>query len=701
MAEAEAEDFDVHDPSYNACYVFRSPGADDDIDHDRPRKKRKTLKPDDDLTTPSWPRLCNGEESQDLVAARCAAFGRFWSKINPKLQEIVDEVDENALNGIDHYIETPDASSEKLRTAIVVSGADTKALKKFFVQRGEARLKTIHCELQSIQATNLQTALKSLIRDAIVSHGGVQVYNAHVAAHKRLLPMPFDLELLQMYMAKHKLTDVVVSMPDAETFDLNVLSEMIVTLASWKDRVSFAVVLSLATTVNLFESRVSESTMRLLDTEVFSLASSKDKFFKLFSAAQLGGIDQDLTLRPMLGSSVVNSLYEMSQDQSITTQGFVQAIKYTYLTHFFANSLSALLADLDDDTDCSSLCEAIRNTKSFQQHCTAILDNEIPSADAATVKSMLESDSVLLQYTRTQMRQSFETLRNDAASLQILASAWHQVDPSQSLFQHHQRLLQDYQHGTLAESDDLALLRAKVQALSLSATQALLTKLGRVSPNLIASHQPNQVDALLDLIRSPPAQPDPGQLFPAEALVITRTQLSTAFLPRPRFAITRALASPSDYLSCSCCSSTSDTRGIEPTSILYRLLDEAGREINVMDLWTTFRDCVLGTGHDGLPAARSDGKKKGSKANGTGKEADAAAITPSKSRSKVTAKKPTTNGTADIEADNDAETAARKVLTQFYTALAELKYLGLIKSTSDRRLNKGVEVLSKVAWQGL
>lgn len=67
------------------------------------------------------------------------------------------------------------------------------------------------------------------------------------------------------------------------------------------------------------------------------------------------------------------------------------------------------------------------------------------------------------------------------------------------------------------------------------------------------------------------------------------------FTPKPRGAIERALASPHDYLDCSCCApdiATGDENTLaasQPsTAILYQLYLESGALINVTDLRTAF-----------------------------------------------------------------------------------------------------------------
>jgi origin recognition complex subunit 3 len=115
------------------------------------------------------------------------------------------------------------------------------------------------------------------------------------------------------------------------------------------------------------------------------------------------------------------------------------------------------------------------------------------------------------------------------------------------------------------------------------------------------------------------------------------------FTPRPRHAIERTLAAPHDYLDCDCCGPGKDDgdeqtlSATQPaTAVLYQLYLESGGLINASDLWQAFQ-AVMGD-----------------------------------------------------ERTDEQNTAL------FQRALAELKYLGLVKNTRKR-----VDHVAKVAWKGL
>ncbi|KAI1006129.1 hypothetical protein K3495_g2092 [Podosphaera aphanis] len=114
--------------------------------------------------------------------------------------------------------------------------------------------------------------------------------------------------------------------------------------------------------------------------------------------------------------------------------------------------------------------------------------------------------------------------------------------------------------------------------------------------------------------------------------------LREVFTPRPRAALERALASPSDYL---CSISTDKLSAKQPvTATLYQMYLESGSLINVFDLWSAFSNALK---------------------------------------------------SADQVAFNE-----RDALVLFYRALADLKMIGLVKQSKRK-----IDHLSKLAWKGL
>ncbi|KAI4182121.1 MAG: hypothetical protein L6R41_006184 [Letrouitia leprolyta] len=137
----------------------------------------------------------------------------------------------------------------------------------------------------------------------------------------------------------------------------------------------------------------------------------------------------------------------------------------------------------------------------------------------------------------------------------------------------------------------------------------------------------------------------PKDLFLHEILIYDlKSPQREVFAPKPRHALERALSSPRDYLGCSCCKGVQHgLSGTHPaTSVLYQLYLESGALINIADLWSAFYTII---------------------------------------------------GPEDTE-DKDAE--QQTALALFFRGLAELRYMGIIKSSKRKP-----DHLAKMLWNGL
>jgi origin recognition complex subunit 3 len=707
MAEEE-DDYDSNDFSYQACYVYKLADAPDHEIDIRPRKKRKTVPESVTIEKPkstdTWPKLCRGGESELSAQLRQDAYLQHWHAALERIAPVaVEDVDDPTIQKIQDFFQAEETSDEVLRTAIIVSGPNKGAFGHCMESLRDDDLQDLVVQLRASQSPSLQAALKALIRNTIEAHASLEAYDSFVATHKRRIPMNFDLALLQEYVEEHDIPRIVVAMSDAETFDLSVFSEIVTNLLSWKGRLPIVLVLGLATTAHLFESRLSKATMRRLDTEVFTLSSDRDVFFDIVRAVQSPDTDtmSNVGLSLLLGPSIVGSLASLAGDQSTTLASFEKAIKYAYMTHFFSNPLATLLSERSHHPGQhdQALCEAIRNSPSFQAYCTAILDGTIPEWGANDVRQMLSSDTTLLDFVHDSLPTTFDSILLTNTLLLAASHLAALLSPTSSAISLYHDLMTCQLRNEILESDAYDIIKTQLPSVSTSTFTSITSKLSAPFP-LESTTSPTALLAYVTMTLPDLSSRESPRLLSEALLATSRGPLVSAFNPKPRFAIERALASPADYLGCECCTSMRTT---EPAAVLYRLLGEAGREINVMDLWMTFRDRLL----DGTSGVNAKGKAtKGKAKEKTPAKPKAGANRKGKGKEQQISDDDTVveASTEDKPRDTDTEAAPepeRVALAHFHTALAEFRYLGLVKSTSDRRLNKGVEVISRTTWHGL
>lgn len=382
--------------AHQVCFVYK-PFSIDDLDDEKPAKKRQKTKPSA-LDEPSlFPLLNDGAEPADFAQSRHDAFRETWARKQSRIEKIVSSADEAAWEDIESFVKAPrNTTSGRLRTGLVVSGPDGGAQIRLFERWKVSEKKQedrITIQLGASQCTNLQITLKNIIKNTITSQAGQDGYQAFVSQHKPLIPMSFDLELLQTFVERNAVPNIVISVLDVETFDMAVLSDLLLTLSSWSQSIPFTVLLGIATTVELFESRLPKSVIEVLDAKVFHLPSSEDVLNQILDDIQL-----DTDQNHVFGPTSIAALKEMTQGQGVTIDSFTSAIKYAFMSNFFANSLSVLLGDTESLRADKSLCEAIRNTSSFREHCEDLLDQDKPDAKAVT--QLLDDDRHLFELSR-------------------------------------------------------------------------------------------------------------------------------------------------------------------------------------------------------------------------------------------------------------------------------------------------------------
>ncbi len=531
--------------------------------------------------------------------------------------------------------------------------------------------------LQPTYCHNLQSALKTIIKASLAGHGGEKVYADFLAEQKALIPMNFDLELLQRYLQRENVDRVLISIMDVETFDTPILSELISTFHSWSDRIPFLLLVGVSTTTELFETRFSRSSISLLDAHVLetNIPTGGDPLFHLYEKIQL---DRDTEV--FLGSSVVNVLADLADDQATTPDSLTRTMKYAYMSHFFANPSSALSSRSNKIPWDPALYKAIRTLPSFKHHCEMLAKGDKSARQKA--RSLLSSDKDLQTEAKDAVQSGQAFMSSCLNAISTLRYFYHKI---LNLDKYTSWESQSHLLASLPNLAQSTLFKAIEEAIRFRPSPPTLPDLldniaGGLSDFQEYCSSENtdpdvqDVPALLRLylthrttppILSPLAPGvSPFRQFLAETYIISsKSPLSQTIHPRARFCIERALTSPADYLDCTCCNTENGADGainkanLPPSSLLLLMLNEAGMVINVRDLWDAFQE------------------------------------TWSRRRDEEPADDEADQGSGDAENENE-----RQTLALFYRSLAELRYLGLIKQSKRK---PGVECIQKTMWMGL
>ena len=563
--------------------------------------------------------------------------------------------------------------------------------------------------LEATQATSLPTALKTIIRNAITQRDGIDFYQSFISDNKRLLPIVYDLELLQTYLDSFESRNIVISIANVETFGTTILCELIQMLSGWSDRIPFVLILGIATTIELFEIRLSRSILRLLDAQTFELTDRTISYHDLFTAAQ--GRDYRGLI---FGRGVCKLLYDRSEDQDATVKNFVDGIRYCYMSHFFGNSVAVLLDEKLPLTaqEIPYLAEAIRNLDSFRD-----LAEDLLESDPDTLRELVDDDKAMMAKARELMTEGQSTwsqhLQAVSALLQLISllgdslialssfdlkvecmSGYSTLDVTlqADIFDAAKRLNSAELAATLTSMRQQTTSNTTLNSL-LELTLDNLESITSDHPDHVLTPQPTTTSTT-------PRKPTPRQQYTTllttfltrlqshfeshiinpstlplhEILVFDiRSPLSTTFTPRPRFALERALGRPGDYLGCACCA-TAKTKEVTidhltpPTSVLWNLWCEAGAIVNIRDLWEAFGAVLL------------SGQKDDEEVDGADEEIEQVGD----------------DGNEKERNDASAKMTDKLALALFYRGLAELRYFGFVKGTK-----KKADCLAKGAWRGL
>ena len=383
-------------------------------------------------------------------------------------------------------------------------------------------------------------------------------------------------------------------------------------------------------------------------------------------------------------------LLQRARDHVQSPKAFIQAVKYAYMSHFFANPLSLLLLQGREIANKKDVCEAIRHLPSFQ----LLAESRLQDGDADWVQIALEDNDFLLDEAMNSVNEGQQAMNKMFLAVEALENVRHLI-PSLSSVTNSEMVLNTLSgqllNGTFCrefllaikrmpsnvlsnildaswpvlveDEDSFQPFREELQALTkktASNAKPLRTEFDEHNEKLTTtvvghkvglSKQQSRlskedanysafVTRLIEHMQHYFSQVfmNPQDLFMHEVFIYDlKSSIRDTLMPKPRFAIERALSAPSDYLP-------GDEEEVmtmpPPTALLYSLFLETGALANVYDLWSAFYTKIGGE---------------------DGKECD-----------------------------------ERQALALFYRSLAELRAFGMLKQSRRK-----TDHVAKMAWKGL
>ena len=548
--------------------------------------------------------------------------------------------------------------------------------------------------LSANSGAHLKALLKVIIQRATSRNDSIdEDEDEQIPQKKGPKLLNYDLQILSDYVKDRQLRQVILAIQDTEAFGSDLLSELIEVLGCWQDRIPFVFLLNIATSIDILQQRLSQSAAKCLQGRLFDVAPSAEVVEHVFEAIT----NPNASL--WIGPTLMDFALERQNDYVQSIHGFVDAMRYAYMSCYYANALSIFLdrmikyEDVPDDH-----FEALRNVPSFHSFCRQLLENN----EGTRLRDLLDSDEILYGLVKLKTQQGREALADMAAVIDVISE------------------LQRYLQNTLVTPKSKLYVQAMsnklggsttVRSLLLSARKASSNKAIEIMDAVINVRLPDDIRErarrlMVELSEMMKVQANSNQPLRSEddlknstlrtTVVAQKVELSKqksylskedaaytavlrrftelleeffndklinpkellfneiflydfksphreVFTPKSRHAIERALAAPHDYLDCDCCTPGQNDRdemtlaASQPvTAVLYQLYLESGSLINASDLRQAFL-AVMGD-----------------------------------------------------------ERSEEQNMALFQRALAELRYLGLVKSTRKR-----VDHVAKVAWRGL
>ncbi|KAK0656122.1 origin recognition complex subunit 3 N-terminus-domain-containing protein [Cercophora newfieldiana] len=398
--------------------------AEHDQDHDH----------DQDPALP-FPPLLSSRESPACTSLRASLFAEAWPALESRIEDVLRGANRSTLEAVHGFL--LEASSDgqgcerggtdkKIPAGFIITGPNIAGQELLFGQLAEelagggARV----VRVRSGEGVNLKAVLKRVVRDA----GRMGEDEEEEGGGRRYLD--YDLEALYEVLKGKREAErrVVVAFQDSEAFDNALLTDLVRLFYEWRGRIRFEVLFGIATSVELFQARLLKSKSRLMLGRQFDVVQADKVLESVFKAAVVGN---RAVVR--LGPGLLRSLMERQQEQVAGIQVFISSLKYAYMCHFYANSLSFLLAGPDKlgrEMLQAEHLEAVRSLESFKTHVEAAVE----ARQLKHAQSLLDDDEYLTGQILEQGSKREEYLLQLLQSLHLLVAMGLHTTPFTELY---------------------------------------------------------------------------------------------------------------------------------------------------------------------------------------------------------------------------------------------------------------------------
>lgn len=600
-------------------------------------------------------RLLGGKEPSSGVNLRWNMYQEAWGAQKAKIDELLEMTNGNILEEIVEYVSESDAENQ-IPAALVFPGSNIANHVRLFGQIREwlGAVKGVHMvTLHARTCPSLKAVIKNIVSDLIESEEvaeEVEVREEDLNYDRRV---KYDFSILAEWCRKVG-TDasqrIVLILEDVDSFDVKVLSNLVLMMHSYKDEIPFRLVFGIATSLEIFEHKMTKTSIRHLQGRVFD-AQATSMFQSLFENHMFNLNNKSIIVGPTI-------LEDILKRQNVSTESidaFISSLKYAYMSHYYSNPFSIFTSRLLDAGD---EYEQIIDSNLTGEHIDAL--RMLPSfralaeskTDASEIDALLSDDSHIMDITK-QAVHDFKVTARRVVSLINLFETIENVFGKFLMSWGKTEIYIPLVRGELGESDFFKAVCESFKSQSDEKIQHLAQELAK-DDLFDWLHDP---DTILDTITEALHNLKPFKQHLYHEIFVTdlATLQQNVFVPFQRPAIETALADPRHYLGIE--DDDNKFKFVDPNiSTLFTLYRESGIYINIYDWYVAFKECMPRS------VIETELKKQG--------------LVPEEG-----------------ETDEDWD---KRTLSWFYQAAAELKFIGCVRDTKRK-----VESVEKLIWRGL
>ncbi|KAG5363308.1 Origin recognition complex subunit 3 [Yarrowia sp. B02] len=600
-------------------------------------------------------RLLGGKEPLSSVDMRWKMYLEAWGVQKAKIDQLLEMTNGHILEEIVKYVSESSAENQ-IPTALVFPGSNIANHVRLFGQIREwlGAVKGIHMvTLHARTCPSLKAIIKNIVSDLIESEEvaeEVEVREEDLNYDRRV---KYDFSILAEWCRKvgtESSQKVVLILEDVDSFDVKVLSNLVLMMHSYKDDIPFRLVFGIATSLEIFEHKMTKTSIRHLQGQVFD-AQATSLFQSLFENHMFNINNQSIIVGPTI-------LEDILKRQNVSTESidaFISSLKYAYMSHYYSNPFSVFTSRLLDThteyeqiiDDCltGEHIDALRMLPSFK----ALVESKTVASD---IEALLTDDSHLVDITKLAVQDFKQTARR-VVSFLTLFETMERVFGKFSISLGKTEIYIPLVRGELYDSDFFKTVCETFNNQSEENIRLLGEELAK-DELFDWIHDPDtMLGAIMNALRD--LKPFREHLYHEIFVTDLATLQQNVFVPFQRPAMETALADPRHYLGI-------DDNGdkfsfVDPNiSTLFTLYRESGIYINIYDWYVAFKECMPRS------VIEAELKKRG--------------LVPEEG-----------------ESDEDWD---KRTLSWFYQAAAELKFIGCVRDTKRK-----VESVEKLIWRGL